>query len=364
MTKRQGLRLAVFIVLLGIVLNAMVGVFGFPPNDGTVSIKQRFGQFYSEPENTWDCVMVGASCVDRQWVAPIAWKDYGMTAYPMNTARQPLILAVNVLKEVREKQDVKLAVVDIRGIRMAALKPGDVQMRNILDNMRYSKNRYEAVKKMISFYKTYFARDDVKDGEKMLKKLDEASLYFPFLKYHSRWKTGLYESDFVGVTSDMKGVYELKAFDVENVKPTKVLDERKELNELQISVLDEIMDYGKETGLEILFVSSPSQLTKNEQPEITAAVDYLESKGANVINFNTDEKYQEIGIDFSQDLYNGHHLNSRGAVKFTNYFAKYLHEHYQFEDKRGREEYKDWDEAYENYVKFYEAGWKKAEASK
>ena len=42
MTKRQGLRLAVFIVLLGIILNTMIGVFGFPPNDGTVSIKQRF----------------------------------------------------------------------------------------------------------------------------------------------------------------------------------------------------------------------------------------------------------------------------------------------------------------------------------
>ena len=46
MTKKQGLRLVVFIVLLGIVLNTMIGVFGFPPNDGTISIKKRFGEFY------------------------------------------------------------------------------------------------------------------------------------------------------------------------------------------------------------------------------------------------------------------------------------------------------------------------------
>lgn len=364
MTKKQGLRLVVFIVLLGIVLNAMIGVFGFPPNDGTISIKKRFGEFYSGAENTWDCVMVGASCVDREWVAPLAWNDYGMAVYPMNTARQPLVLTTNILEEVREKQDVKLAVVDIRGIQMFTLRPEEAKIRNLLDNMKNSKNRYQAVKKIIKFYKEYFSREDVKDGQEMLEKLDEASLYLPFIKYHSRWKTGLYDSDFEGITSDMKGVYEEQAFVVKEVEPTKMVDETMELNELQKSILDEIVNYGKDTGLEILFITSPTHLSKREVIETKAAVRYLEEQGEKVIDYNTEEKYQEIGIDFSKDLYNEHHLNSRGAVKFTNYFAKYLHDNYQFEDKRGKDEYKDWDDAYVRYLEFYEKGWKDAEKEK
>ena len=76
MTKTQGLRLAVFMALLGIILNTVIGVFGLPADGGTISIKRRFGEFYNEPEDTWDCVLVGTSCVDRDWVAPMAWTEY------------------------------------------------------------------------------------------------------------------------------------------------------------------------------------------------------------------------------------------------------------------------------------------------
>ena len=93
------------------------------------------------------------------------------------------------------------------------------------------------------------------------------------------------------------------------------------------------------TDLELLFIASPTQLSKKEQPEINAALAYLEEQGANVINYNTEEMYEEIGINFSEDLYNRHHLNSRGAVKFTEYFSKYLNDTYHFPDKRGQEGY-------------------------
>lgn len=187
-------------------------------------------------------------------------------------------------------------------------------------------------------------------------------MYFSFLKYHSRWKDGLFRDDFIRPVNDMKGIYGAPdAFHVEEVEPTEVTDAVCELNPLQKEVLDEIVQYGEDTGLELLFTSSPSRLGNSEQPEINAAIRYLEEKGAKVINFNTQEKYEEIGLDFSNDLYNAHHMNSRGAIKFTEYFAKYLHENYKFEDKRGQEEYKEWDEAYDRYVKFFEEGWKEAE---
>lgn len=365
MTRKQGLRAALFLLALCMVLCMLVSVFGLPVGGDTYATRKRFKEFYREPANTWDCVMIGTSCIDRQWVAPLAWKEYGMAAYAMNTDAQPMYLTAFLLDEVRRRQDVKLAVIDVRGIRMSALRPAEARVRRVTDSMRMSPNRNRTVQRVIEFTKEYAARDDVKGGKKLLAELDEPSLYFPFLKYHSRWKSKLYGGDFIKPASNKKGVYDIKAaFKTKKLKPTEIVTDIAKLNEMQTEILDEILEYGEDAGLEMLFISSPSQLGKGEQPELNAAVRYLEEKGAKVINFNTVEKYEEIGLDFSKDLYNEHHLNSRGAVKFTEYFAKYLHEHYEFEDKRGRKEYQSWDEAYENYVKFYENGWKKAESSK
>lgn len=365
MTKKQGIRSVLFILALSMVLCLIVNVFTIPAEGDTLSVKKRYNDFYDEPENTWDCVLVGTSCVDREWIAPLAWKEYGMAVYAMNTDVQPMYLTTNVLKEVRKKQDVKLAVVDIRGIKMKSLRPDEIRIRRVTDSMKYSKNRWETVAKGIQFYKDYYSHEDVlakleKDGDEVPEDLDEMSMYFSFLKYHSRWESGMKKADFVPPVSTMKGVYDFEEvpFTVEEVKPTTVVSDREELNDMQIAILDEILEYGKETGLELLFISSPSQLSKYEQPEVNAAFDYLEEQGAKTINFNTEEKYEEIGINFSEDLYNDHHLNSKGAVKFTKYFSKYLSENYHFEDKRGQEAYHEWDEAYDLFVAFYEDGWK------
>lgn len=360
MTKKQGLRLVLFLLILGMAFCALVRVFGMPTNkDTALGVMKRYNDFYDEPENTWDCVLLGTSCVDRQWAAPLAWKDYGMAVYAMNTDVQPLYLTTFLLDEVRKTQDVKLAVVDVRGIKFSSLKPTDVRVRRVTDSMKFSLNRCRAIDRAIEAYAEYNSHVD--EDEK-LNVPGRAPLYFSFLKYHSRWKEGLYKSDFIPPVNDMKGIYGAPdAFHAEEVKPTEETGVVGELNQMQTDILDDILKYGEDNELELLFTSSPSRLGKSEQPEINAAIRYLEEKGAKVINFNTAEKYEEIGLDFSQDLYNAHHLNSRGSIKFTKYFAKYLHENYEFEDKRGREEYKDWDEAYEKFVKFYEEGWKEAE---
>lgn len=355
MTKTQGIRLGLFTIVLGMILLVIISLFGIPVEGDTLSIAKRFNEFYDEPENTWDCVMVGTSSVDRQWVAPLAWHDYGMTVYAMNTDVQPLMLTSNILDEVRKRQNVKLAIVDIRGIRDESFAPSETKIRRVTDNMKLSENKLKTIQKAISFYKEYYSREDVEDGEKFLKILDEPSLYFSFLKYHSRWKTGLTKDDFIRPVSDMKGVYQDEDFcyTISERTPTTPITDSVELNELQKKALDEIVDYGESTGLEILFIFSPSQVRNKEQPEINAAINYLGEKGIEVLNFNTEEMYKEVGIDFNQDLYNAHHLNVNGALKFTKYFSKYLHDNYQFEDKRGQDEYQDWDEAYDNYMEFY-----------
>ena len=366
MTKRQGFRAVLFFVVLGMVLSCLIRVFGIPLERDTWNMT-RFNEFYEEPKNTWDCVIIGTSCVDRGWAAPVAWHDYGMTVYNMATGAQPIILVTGILEEVRKTQDVKLAVVDIRGARLDDLHLPEARIRRVTDAMKYSLNRQKMVKRTLDFYKDFYTREGVRDvfgtenADAKLAELDEASFYFPFLKYHSRWETGLNQTDFVKQVTDTKGVfdYDERAFLVKTIKKHELCtDVTAELLDIQKEVLDEILEYGEDTDLEILFISTPVSMRKKEQIELNNIRQYLEEKGASVLNFNTEEKYEEVGLDFSADFYNRYHLNSRGAMKFTKYLAGYLNENYEFEDKRGREEYRDWDKAYENYVKFYEEGWK------
>lgn len=369
MTKKQGLRAVLFFVVLGMVLGGVIRVFGIPLERPVWNVT-RYNAFYKEPRNTWDGVVLGTSCIDRGWVAPLAWNDYGMTVYDMATNGQPMILATGLLDEIRKTQDVKFAIMDIRGVRVSCLSAKEAQIRRATDAMKYSVNRQKMVKKVLDFYEDYYTREEVRNAigdqkaDDKWSKLDKASLYVPFLKYHSRWETGLDQTDFVELVSDMKGVFDNDKgpFRVKEAKKSELYpDETAELLDAQKEILDELLKYGEDTDLELLFVSMPLCADREEQIELNSIIRYLEEKGATVINFNTEEKYEELGLDFSADFYNKQHMNSRGAVKVTKYLSGYLNENYDFEDKRGQEAYQDWDEAYEKYVKFFEEGWKSYE---
>lgn len=171
----------------------------------------------------------------------------------------------------------------------------------------------------------------------------------------------LSETDFVKPKTKMKGVYEQTAFKIRNKEGTAITNEVGELSETQLKILTDIMDYAKENGIQLLFTAVPTRIGSGDQKQINRAFQIAEENGFPGINFNTEEMYQELGIDFSADFCDTNHLNSRGARKLTTYLGKYLAENYDFKDKRGEEQYKSWDDAWNEYTVFYEEGWKMAD---
>ena len=51
---------------------------------------------------------------------------------------------------------------------------------------------------------------------------------------------------------------------------------------------------------------------------------------------------EEIALDFTTDFYNTGHVNVHGAVKTTDYLARYLTDNYGFQDKHSNPDYSDW----------------------
>ena len=82
---------------------------------------------------------------------------------------------------------------------------------------------------------------------------------------------------------------------------------------------------------------------------LNEAVDIVRDRGYTVLNFNTEEMINEVGIDWDKDFFNANHTNVAGAEKFSLYLADYIKEHYDIEDHRGDPEYKSWEESYEYY---------------
>ena len=64
---------------------------------------------------------------------------------------------------------------------------------------------------------------------------------------------------------------------------------------------------------------------------------------------NTNDYYNEIGLDYSKDFYNENHVNVFGAEKYTEFVADYIATNYDFVDKRETEKFSRWNDLYTNF---------------
>ena len=89
----------------------------------------------------------------------------------------------------------------------------------------------------------------------------------------------------------------------------------------------------QENGAEFVLIKAPS-LYPYWYEEYDAQIEEYAAKH-NLRFYNFTECIDEIGLDFSQDTYDGGlHLNLDGAIKFADYFADILAERYDLTDYR------------------------------
>ena len=130
----------------------------------------------------------------------------------------------------------------------------------------------------------------------------------------------------------------------ENVKTNK----RTELLENDEKTLIELLDYLKENDLNALFVVCPYSITAEDYAKYNTMSDIVSGYGYDFLN--TNDYYDEMGIDFSTDFYNINHVNSLGARKYTDFLGNYLSQNYNLPDHRGDAAYSEWQTLAENYA--------------
>ena len=277
---------------------------------------------------------IGASNVYAHFNSVLAYDLYGFTTGMLTSSQQPLSASKCLLKEANIYQNPKVYVIDISNVAIDVNTTTTSTVRGVTDAMKYSKNRKQTIDTMLQYVDT------------KTEKKDYYSFYYSFFIYHNSWKDITYNnfvSDFV-----FKG-YVLTPDRVvrEPQKKVKWISEESGLTKDNLHLYLDLIEYIKSNNLDVIFVVPIRFFSNENMAVLNSAIKIAEDEGIKTINFNV---LKDLDVDFSTDFYNANHLNVYGAIKYTKYFSKYLHENYNLSNHKKDKNYNSWNEEYKKFT--------------
>ena len=353
-TKKAILGIVIFLLCAGLLFCYLNKVFSMGDADAN---RQTFKAFYAEPKNTIDVMYLGTSASNRYFINPLAYEEEGITCFTVATMGMPMFFVPDLIDEVQKTQDPQLYIIELRWVLKNRDLITDAHIRRVTDNLKYSGIKKDAID-------TAFT---VMDGSKgMLEDISDNVLdyYIPILKYHGRLSEGnMSPGDFKLTATKNKTKGYVMSFNTTkqvNQFPGRVSQKREPLSDIAEAALNDTLDkcdaLTKDGDKQVIFVLSPYCCLKGQKPIFNTAFDMIRDRGYTVLDFNTPEMYEELGLDFNKDYYNSKHVNYIGAEKYTRWLTAYLAEHYDLPDHRGQTGYESWEEAYAAYQEYVKGG--------
>lgn len=323
-------KLLLFIV---ITFSILVGLNKFVFVDKVIDT--AYGGFYSEKENSIDVISIGSSTVKEGIIGNEIWNNYGVTSYSINSApTHPEVIKI-IIDEIARTQSPKVVYVDLMGLTYHLRENQKTFVREYVNSMPDGKEKEELIKKY-----SY-----LKDDDEELEIFDG----------HNNFRNPNYLSAvFLNSSHEFKGytpIYTKISQKVDNtIDYSKTISLPKDGKEYLIEILETCKKY---PHINFLFGMMPKFINSSDAYEVhmlNSAIPTIESYGYKYINW---AKYtKEIGLDPSFDMRDSQHLNVYGAIKFTDYFAKYLDKNYGIVGNTYSDDVvKDFDECYKTYEK-------------
>ncbi len=343
MTKKQIVRCVAFMLVAFMMVILMCDLFEI---ENTKNFDQNMYTYRNMPEDTVDAIWLGTSGVDRFWIAPKAYEEYGLAVYSLAYDAFPAWLYTDILDETLDKQNPELILFDIRAFYQSntRLDRVDVRARRYLDSLPFfSLNRIKAAFKTM---KVMHEQDSANP------KFD-ASYLLSFIKYHSKWSDDYSLSENLGSKEQEYGSFYMSDARVIKAKPhDKVVYDANDfhsLDKVTEKALYDLIDYIKEHKLQVLFVDTPQFLGKYEVGRANTTYKILEENGMDYIHYYVDNSGDfAIDLDNTKEFYDESHVNYYGAEKFTAHLAKYIDDKYDLPDARKRKNASEfWDGKYD-----------------
>lgn len=289
--------------------------------DSTLKFKYDDGvtpmsDFYSFPKDSIDVILLGSSHLGVNVNTTALCNDYGIGAYKLWGATQPVWNSYFDLVEALKTQHPKVVVLEELCLSHDA---EFYEYANAVKNtmgLRWSRNKVEAI------FASY------EPGDRL-------NAFFPLSQYHSRYAE-LTEEDFHSYFWDNR-LSEHNTRDWNAVcpmpEPSETTD-RQPVGEKQMTYLKKILYLCKKNNVPLLVMKAPYSAPEAEKARLNTVNDYLKEEGIPVLDCLTN--FREYGFDYATDFGDtAGHLNSTGSAKLTAILGQYLKDNYDLPDRTG-----------------------------
>ncbi len=281
---------------------------------------------YVQPRDTIDVAMIGSSHIHCNIDPGILFEDFGIAAYDMSAAEQPMWITYHYILEMCKRQNPKVIVVDMYAPAAYGDEFKERWMADNLFGMRFSLNKLKMLYNTCS--------------------REQFNNYFPsFVGYHSEYEDIKLKNLIKRIKRKpqvtFKGYNGYDGEYDEDDPPAINVTAKGDLPPKTKEYLDRIIDYTKENDIRLFLVVSPYQSEPEQEMIYNGLEEYAAKK--DVIFINGNRHLDEMGIDFDTDLYDGSHLNLEGGAKYTKYLGDILKNSVDLPDRRGDERYSSWE---------------------
>lgn len=273
-------------------------------------------QYYRE-SGGHDVIFIGDCEVYANFTPMEMYRTQGITAYVRGSSQQLIWQSYYVLKETFEYEIPEAVVYNVNAMRYSE-PVSEAYNRLTIDKMKWSDEKVGIIQASMT------------DEEDFL------SYVFPILRYHSRFDelTGEDLEYLVKVKDNTWNGHLInkEINPVENLPSKRVLADYS-FGDICWEYLDKMRQLCEDNGVELILIKAPS-VYPYWYDEYDAQIEsYAAEHGLSFYNFL--DYVEDIGIDFTQDTYDGGlHMNLTGATKLSNFFAEILAENHDLEDHR------------------------------
>lgn len=332
---KNAFKIAAFILLLLLALYLVSDMLSLKSTDGIA----QWDVFYDIEEDTLDVLVIGSSHAFVNINPVVMYESEGVAAFNLCSTMQPMWNSYYFIKEALKYQKPKLIVLEGYGVCYKDdytdyEQNPDISARVIKNNygMKWSLNKIESIVNSVP-------------------KERSAEFLISLIQTHNRYEE-LSNLDFYELADYPKGrtwrgqadhfsVAKQNAPDEEILRDTGIGGITSKTEEYYRKILQ----LANEEDIPVLVMYTPYPGIKQREKIIfNAAEKIADEYGADFIDFNTSAYYEEIGLDFTTDYVDIVHMNAYGNEKFSKFFADYLMDNYDLTDRRGDENYIDWEE--------------------
>ena len=276
---------------------------------------------YYEEEKNHDIIFIGDCEVYENFSPKVLWEDYGINSYIRGSAQQLIWQSYYLLEDTLRYEKPKVVIFNVLAMKYDEPQK-EAYNRMTLEGMKWSASKVKSIQASMT------------SSEHML------DYVFPILRYHSRWnELGEEDVRYMFRTKQVShnGYYmriDVKA--AENVPEGNILANYR-FGENAYFYLDKMTQLCRDNNIQLVLVKAPSLYPYWYKEWEEQIEEYTKENDLLYINFL--ELTDEIGLDFSQDTYDGGlHLNLSGAEKITEYLGEILKEECSLTDRRNEEE--------------------------